>query len=462
MTPWGVLGVAVQIAAVAAMAVMLGPRRWAAMGFWVALVLVGYHGGTVVSGWLGGVPPLAYAGLRPEMLNATHAVAALQIALFVTGYLVVRRAAGGEIFDPTRKEMVAISVLVIAVISQSLAGGVFFRSTNRADLDPSYLGESAGYLLYTAPCILAIYGLYRPGSVGYRTWLWIAGLFGLALITGRRSGLLVCAVTLTYAMTSLQHVRVRGPLVSRTLVLGLGAVLVFVALPLRSAFERGGVSTTSLRSLLGTYVSGVLEGVTSADPLDQMVDESVAYRLDGHVFLARVVQAQWDGAPALGTDALQDLAAFIVPKTFWPGKADRRPEYIEDRVIAGYRAPKIDYTPTVNGELVAVFGIVPGTVLMTVLGAALALLERVLASNTRLRVLFAATVLQGGVQAELGLLGLAMALRTFVMLWPLVWLLRPAKVVVAHPRQRVGSSRTDPNMPRPPNGGPLIHTQGTR
>jgi hypothetical protein len=281
-------------------------------------------------------------------------------------------------------------------------------------------------------------------------------------VGGQRSELFVGAAVL---LVLLYHMDIRLSRRAVAIALSIAAV---AALGITSARESVGREYFRDDSGFLGRSRAIADGVLT--PLDPgTLLSELAHRFDGNVFAGQVDKSvrAGSGSEQLGTSSILDSFLIVVPSALYTEKSNSdRARSLEYQLIAERNVVPIDYAPGSIGPYLGAIGRLGLLVLMLLVGLAFALAENFLFRRVTLnRILILATLLQGVLFFAKELVGIAVFLRTGLLLVLIVAMLRVLLPLGAKVASRF-AGRTVPSMsghpspvcattetPRPVSGG---------
>jgi hypothetical protein len=240
-------------------------------------------------------------------------------------------------------------------------------------------------------------------------------------VGGQRSELFVGAAVL---LVLLYHMDIR---LSRRAVAIALAVATVAALGITSARESVGREYFRDDSGFMGRSRVIADGVVS--PLDPgTLLSEIAHRFDGNVFAGQVDKSVRAGSASgqLGVSSILDSFLIVVPSVLYPEKSNSdRARSLEYQLIAERNVVPIDYAPGSIGPYLGAVGRHGLLLLMLLVGLAFALAENWLFRKVTLnRILILATLLQGVLFFAKELVGIAVFLRTGLLMVLIVTVLR--------------------------------------
>jgi len=432
------------------LAVQVGALAWiwrsqrdplGSIGPALVALLVLYHAGPTVLGWLSDRPKLAYRGLTEEHLDLAQVGGTLALAAIVAGYMGWRRLRRTNVIEATSPPAVSTSVVSAAawtllagatVAATAAAGSFNIRSAGEPEFR-TLRSQVLYYMMYPA---IAMAGVHCTVLFfrSRRRWVFRLPLLlavAVVALSGRRLLVFVVAISMIAALPGY----VRAGLGKRFLAAGLLATVLLSIWIVSLRVYTGGRtrvieaepygSSGGLAPVVRTYWEFIQKPGAWFET--ERIRDDVSYRTDGQVFLAQVMAGQSEGQGALGGECLYGGAMYVVPSLLWPDKTRRGLEYCEDRSVRTYMMPPVDYTPTVIGETAAdvtAWGAIPVLLLFGILLRIFDVRLRTMSFENR--ALAVCTAGQGVLVVEWGWLGLLISLRTLLILWVGIALVRIA------------------------------------
>jgi hypothetical protein len=243
-------------------------------------------------------------------------------------------------------------------------------------------------------------------------------------ISGQRSELFVGAAVL---LVLLYHVDVR---LSRRAVAIALSIATVAALGITSARETVGRQYFRDDSGFIGRSRAIADGALTPPDPSTLLSE-FAYRFDGNVFAGQVDKSVRVGPESekLGMSSILDSFLIAVPSVLYTEKSNsERARSLEYQLIAERNVVPIDYAPGSIGPYLGAVGGRGLLLLMLLVGLAFALAENWLFRKVTLnRILILATLLQGVLFFAKELVGIAVFLRTGLLLVLIVTVLRACR-----------------------------------